>query len=86
MSELSRDEILHLVHPIDDATVAEIIATGATPEEFKQACVVFSRDKATHQHDKHVPDGRVGRVVSILERVGLQVRRSYLGEGGSTME
>jgi len=85
MSDLSRDEVLALVHPIDDATVAEIIATGASPEEFKQAAAFFGREKKTHEH-RQLPAGRVGRVVSILERVGLTRPRSRFGEGGSTME
>ena len=34
MSDLTRDEVLAAVHPIDDATVAEIIATGVTHDEL----------------------------------------------------
>jgi hypothetical protein len=33
-----------------------------------------------------LPPGRVGRVISILERVALTRPRSRFGEGGSTME
>ena len=85
MSELSRDDVLALVHPLDDATVAEIIATGASPEEFKQAAAVLDREKKTHEH-RALPPGRVGRVISILERVVLTRPGSRFGEGGSTME
>jgi hypothetical protein len=85
MSELSRDDVLAIVHPLDDATIAEIIATGASPEEFKQAAAVFDREKKTHEH-RALPPGRVGRVISILERVALTRPRSRFGEGGSTME
>jgi hypothetical protein len=83
MSELSRDDVLARVHPLDDATIAEIIATGATPEEFQQACTFFGREKKTHQHGE-LPTGRAGRVVSILERVGITLRASR--EGRSTLE
>ncbi len=85
MSELSRDEVVALVHPVDDATVAEIIATGVTLEEFKQACAFFARQKKTHQ-PQELPPGRVGRAIAILERVGLSVRGTLLGEEGSTLE
>ena len=34
MSDLTRDEVLAAVHPIDDATIAEIIATGVTHDEL----------------------------------------------------
>jgi len=81
MSELTRDEILAAVHPIDDVVVAEIIATGANHDELVEACHFFAKErksKITH----NVPDGRVGRVVSILERIRPEVRESWLGEYG----
>ena len=85
MSDLSRDDVLAIVHPLDDATIAEIIATGASPEEFKQAAAFFGREKKAREH-REIPAGRVGRVISILERVALTRPPSRFGEGGSTME
>ena len=85
MSELTRDEILAAVHPIDDAVVAEIIATGANHDELVEACHFFAREqKSTTTHD--VPAGRVGRVVSILERIEAEVKESWLGEFGSRFQ
>jgi hypothetical protein len=85
MSELTRDEILAAVHPIDDAVVAEIIATGANHDELVEACHFFAREqKSRATHD--VPAGRVGRVVSILERIGPEVKESWLGEFGSRFQ
>ena len=85
MSELTRDEILAAVHPIDDAVVAEIIATGATHDELVEACHFFAREQTSKTtHD--VPDGRVGRVVSILERIGPEVKESWLGEYGTRFQ
>ena len=85
MSELSRDQVLAHVHPLDDATVAEIIATGVNEAELKEACVFYKADKAQHAH-RSIPVGRVGRVIHILERVGASIRESPLGEAGSTLE
>jgi hypothetical protein len=86
MSELTRDEVIAAVHPIDDATIAEIIATGATEAELAQACHFVAREFKKHEH-RDVPVGTVGRVISILERVGAKPRRtSPLGEAGSTLE
>jgi hypothetical protein len=85
MSELSRHEVLAAVHPIDDAVVAEIIATGANHDELVQACHLFAKErhlKAPHE----VPRGRVGHVVSILERIGCEVKESWLGEFGTRFE
>jgi hypothetical protein len=86
MSELTRDEVVAAVHPIDDATVAEIIATGATQAELAEACAFVARDFKSHEH-RDVPLGTVGRVISIIERVGARpVRGAILGESGSTLE
>lgn len=84
MSQLTRDQIVAHVHPLDDATIAEIIATGATFGDFKQACAFYARDRATHAH-QDVPTGRVGDVISILERVSAAVQPTVLGEAGSTL-
>ena len=50
MSELTRDEILAAVHPIDDAVVAEIIATGANHDELVEACHFFAREQQEQGH------------------------------------
>jgi hypothetical protein len=85
MSELTRDEVLAAVHPIDDATVAEIIATGVDHDELVEACHYYAKDRAAKRPGK-LPPGRVGRVVSILERVEAEVKESWLGEFGSTLQ
>lgn len=85
MSELTRDEVLAAVHPIDDATVAEIIATGIDHDELVQACHFFAKDRAARS-PADVPSGRIGRVVSILERIDAKVQESWLGEFGSTLQ
>ena len=85
MSELTEDEVKALVHPIDDATAAEIIATGVTQAELAEACQFAAKELKSHAH-QDIPVGRVGRVISILERVGARPRRSPLGEAGSTLE
>src|SRR5580700_2886614 len=82
MSELTRDEVIAAVHPIDDATVAEIIATGASHDELVEACHVFAREHK-RKSPRDVPPGRVGRVVSILERIDAEIVESWLGEYGA---
>jgi hypothetical protein len=84
MSNLSREQVLAHVHPLDDVAVAEIIATGVTVGELAQACAFYARDKTSHLHGD-VPAGRTGDVISILERVGATVHPSVLGEAGSTL-
>ncbi len=84
MSKLTRDQVLALAHPLDDATVAQIIGTGATVKEYKRACAFYAKDKKTHRH-ADVPAGRIGDVISILERAGASVHDTLLGEAGSTL-
>ena len=85
MSDLTRDQIIAAVHPIDDVTVAEIIATGANHDELVEACHFFARDHDS-KSPRDVPPGRVGRVVSILERIDAEVKESWLGEYGTRLE
>jgi hypothetical protein len=85
MSELTRDQVLAAIHPIDDATVAEIIATGIEQDELVQACHFYAKDRVARTPEA-VPPGRIGRVVSILERTEAEVKESWLGEFGSTMQ
>jgi hypothetical protein len=85
MSELTRDEILAAVHPVDDAVVAEIIARGANHDELAEACHFFAKDRKSRAPHE-VPAGRVGQVVSILERIEAEVKESWLGEFGTRFE
>src|SRR5215813_9855050 len=85
MSDLTRAEVLAAVHPIDDATVAEIIATGVNHDELVEVCQFFARDRASRTPED-VLSGRVGEVVSILERADAEVKDTWLGEFGSTLQ
>jgi hypothetical protein len=85
MSELTRDEILAAVHPIDDATVAEIIASGANHDELVEACHFFALDRK-RKSPRDIPPGRVGHVVAILERINADIKESWLGEFGTRFE
>lgn len=86
MSELTRDQVVSAVHPVDDAIVAEIIATGASEADLAVACAFVAREFRSHE-GRDVPVGTIGQVISILERVGARpLRGSPLGEAGSTME
>ncbi len=84
MPKLTRDQVLAHAHPLDDATIAEIIATGASETELKRACAFSASDRKSHSH-ADVPVGTVGAVISILERAGASVHDSILGEAGSTL-
>ena len=81
MSELSHDEVVEILGPVNDALVAQIIATGITKEGLVAAPDRVSRDRKAHNPGAELDPGAYARVVDILER-----SRGLLGEGGSTLE
>jgi hypothetical protein len=56
MSDLTPDEVRVAVHPIDDVTVAEIIATGVNHDELVQACHFFAevRESWLSEYGSHL--------------------------------
>ena len=81
MSELSHDEVVEILGPVNDALVAQIIATGITKEGLVAAHDRVIRDRKAHNPGAELDPGAYARVVDILER-----SRGLLGEGCSTLE
>ncbi|MGZ3283151.1 MAG: hypothetical protein ACXU9C_04040 [Xanthobacteraceae bacterium] len=81
MSELSHDEVVEILGPVNDALVAQVIATGITKEGLVAAHDRVIRDRKAHNPGAELDPGAYARVVDILER-----SRGLLGEGGSTLE
>jgi hypothetical protein len=65
MSDMTRDYVIKTLGELDDVAVAEIIATGATPRELAEAHAWLANDEALINAGKHLPSGRVGRLVEI---------------------
>ena len=87
MSQVSRDEVLSILGPLDDPTVAEIIATGVTMDELTLARAEIIKDEAGRNTEDQLPLGPMGRVINIVERVReaerYPIMGSLLGKGGS---
>jgi hypothetical protein len=81
MSELSHDEVVEILGPVNDALVVQIVATGITKEGLVAAHDRVIRDRKAHNPGAELDPGAYARVVDILER-----SRGLLGEGGSTLE
>lgn len=90
MSNISRDDVIAIFGPLDDAVAAEIIATGATPEELELARAWVARDAAGTKAQGQLPSGPVGKVIHLVERVRAAkehpIQGSPFGESGSTLE
>jgi hypothetical protein len=66
MSALTREEVVGAVGRVDDVTVAEIIATGATREELAEAQAWVANDDLLLASGRPRAAGRVGLLVDIL--------------------
>ncbi len=66
MKRVTRHDITGAFGPIDDATIAAIIGTGATTEELAVAKAWIVNDEPLMNAGKPLPSGRVGELVDIL--------------------
>jgi hypothetical protein len=81
MSELSHDEVVEILGPVNDVIIAEIIATGINKAELVQAHDRVARDRKAHNPGAPLEPGPFAQVVDILER-----SHGLWGERGSTLE
>jgi hypothetical protein len=81
MSELSHDEVVEILGPVNDVIIAEIIATGINKAELVQAHDRVVRDRKAHNPGAPLEPGPFAQVVDILER-----SHGLWGERGSTLE
>jgi hypothetical protein len=66
MTRLTRDDVIKAVGGVDDVTIAEIIATGATAEELAEAQAWIVNDDPLLNAGKPLPGGRVRELIDIL--------------------
>lgn len=69
MTSLTRKDVTAMLGPLDDVTVAKIIATGATAEELVQAHAWLTNDEALMNAGKPLPAGRAGQLVEIVSAI-----------------
>ncbi|MDQ8729295.1 hypothetical protein [Bradyrhizobium sp. LHD-71] len=69
MTALTRDDIVSVLKPAKDTAVMEILATGATREEFIEAYAWMQNDEALLNAGRTLPSGRIGEVIAILQAV-----------------
>jgi hypothetical protein len=67
MTTLTRDEVVGALGSIDDNLVAEILATGASGEEFARARAWLNNDEAPINAGDPLASGRVARLMELIE-------------------
>jgi len=66
MRRLTREDVTRAVGRADDATIAQIIGTGATVDELAEAQAWIVNDEPLINAGKPLAKGRVGELVEIL--------------------
>ena len=69
MRRVRRDDVIKAVGRADDATIAEIIGTGATVDELAEAQAWIANDEPLMNAGKPLPSGRVGELIEILSEL-----------------
>ena len=69
MSIVTRKDVTAMLGKLDDDVVAEIIATGTTPEELAEAHAWLANDEPLTNAGRPLPSGRAARVVEIVAAI-----------------
>lgn len=63
---LTSHDVTAVLGPVDEALLAEIVATGATPTELSEAWAWVNSDEALIGEGRHLPAGTVAALVDLL--------------------
>jgi hypothetical protein len=63
---ISRDDVIKAIGAVDDVTIAQMIATGATVEELAEAQAWMANDEPMMNSGRPLATGRVRELVDIL--------------------
>ncbi|MET3791091.1 hypothetical protein [Aquamicrobium terrae] len=64
---MTRDDILSVLGPVDEELVAELMTTGASADELREAWAWLNSDEALMGIGRPLPGSRVGELIDLLE-------------------
>jgi hypothetical protein len=64
--DLTRDDVVSVLGPVDEIMIANIVATGASREELAQAWAWVNSDEALIGEGRPLPGGRVAALIDLL--------------------
>ena len=64
---LAHDDVVSVLGPVDETVVADIVATGVTPEELAEARAWVNADEAMIGEGRPLPCGRVAELGELLQ-------------------
>ncbi|MER8370104.1 MULTISPECIES: hypothetical protein [unclassified Mesorhizobium] len=64
---MTRDEIISVLGPVDDAVIADIAATDGTVQELREALAWIAADEALVNEGRPLPTARVAMLIELLQ-------------------
>lgn len=64
---MTHDEILSVLGPVDDELAAELLATGASGAELREAWNWLNSDEALMGQGRPLPGSRIAELIDLLE-------------------
>ncbi len=64
---MTREEIVSVLGPTDETLVADILSTGASFEELREAWAWLNGDEALMGEGRPLPGTRVAELIDLLE-------------------
>ena len=64
---MTRQEVVSVLGPVDNATIAEIIASGASLEELREAWAWAFGDEALMSQGRPLPGTRVAALIDLID-------------------
>ena len=64
---MTREEIVSVLGPTDETLVADILSTGASFEELREAWVWLNEDEALMGEGRPLPGTRVAELIDLLD-------------------
>lgn len=65
--DLSSENIIAVLGPVDETLVADILATGASVRDLAEAWAWVNADEALVNEGRKLPTGKVAELVDLLE-------------------
>ncbi|MBY5334972.1 hypothetical protein HFO99_13675 [Rhizobium leguminosarum] len=65
--DLSSEDVIAVLGPVDETLVADILATGASVRDLAEAWAWVNADEALLNEGRRLPAGKVAELVDLLE-------------------
>lgn len=64
---MTRKDVTSVLGPVDEMTIAEIVSTGASPDQLREALIWLNNDDVLLGESRPMPASRVAALIDLLE-------------------